>query len=142
MEDKFFFINTEDEVCYRIYTYINNSKYEMSFYSYWFNNFKTVRFYISIGSGKKRKETQMGAIEKTNKSDGGLKTLVWCKEMIKKFIEEYESLSVWHKDLESMYLIVQWENNRLREIYKNKLKDLGFYTTVDMGQKCLKLKVR
>lgn len=80
-------------------------------------------------------------MEKVNRSTGGLKALVWYKKAIKDFIENFMNID--HKYVnKNAYLIIHWENPRLRNIYKERLKDMGFYMTSDMGNKCLKLKIK
>lgn len=137
---EFFLVDTDDVYCWRIKGLINNSMYQMDFHTYYLNN--SLRIYVALSSGKKRKELDYSGLYKTNNSDGGLKTLVWCKNQIKKFIEEHKSLVRYYNDMESIYIIVGWDDKKRREIYKAKLKDLGFYMTHDLGSKCLKLKVK
>lgn len=140
MESQFYLVDTEDTYCYRVEGIINNSKYRLDFNIYFFNN--SLSLYITLGSGKKRKELSMSSLEKVNKSDGGLRVLAWCKQRILQFKDEYKGIVKNLRDGDDVYLIVQWENKRLREIYKKKLKDVGFYMTYHCGTKCLKLKVR
>lgn len=114
---------------------INNSFYKISFFPRYKN--KSVRYYIGVTSGIKRKELLLESIEKYNKSTGGIKALIEIKKCIIYFIENVNDIDSYFKEYTKAYIIVNWENNRLRNIYISKLKSLNFYISNDLGNKCL-----
>ena len=140
MESEFVYIKSEDTVCYRVEKVINNSKYRIDFHPYIFT--ESLRLYVSVSSGKKKKELNFSSLEKQNNSDGGIKALFWYKQVIKELIERQEDIIKWYSDYKNIHIIVQWEDKKRRDVYTYGLKDLGFYITHDLGNKCLKLKIK
>ena len=51
---------------------------------------KSLKFWASISSGKKREDLEVYE-EKDVKSKGGIKALIWCKNTILEFPKEYDA---------------------------------------------------
>ena len=95
---------------------------------------KSDKFWISAGSGKKRKELDIWE-EKPNKSLGGLKALLWMKRMVLDFPNYYVN-SCFGRENKRRYLIIAWSDNRRRNIYERLLKE-GFVFTIQDNKKVL-----
>lgn len=94
---------------------------------------KTIRFWVSVSSGKKRKELNIFE-DKENKSFGGIKALFWIKRAILKFPEFYTKDYI-TEDVKC-FICIHWADSRRRDIYK-RLKKEGFYFMPIEGQKTL-----
>jgi len=84
---------------------------------------KTVRFWISLSSGKKRKELSVFE-DKPNKSLGGIKALIWAKKEILNFPYWYTRSYI--TEDKKCFICIGWEDSRRRNIYE-RLKKEGFY---------------
>ena len=94
---------------------------------------KSLRFWVAVSSGKKRKDLNIFE-EKENKSLGGIKALFWVKKAILHFPTFYTE--GWRTENTKMYICVTWADSRRRDIYKRLEKD-GFYFMQIDGNKTL-----
>ena len=92
---------------------------------------KSVKYWFSISSGKKRKEFQIFE-DKENKSLGGIRALFWIKEAMYDFPLFYGYRIRGRKQ----YLCVGWADNRRRNIYERLIKE-GFQFRSERGNKIL-----
>jgi hypothetical protein len=97
-----------------------------------YENNKSDKFWISISSGKKRKDLHIFE-EKENKSTGGLKALVWIKKSMLEFPNFYNRKN---NSKKKQYICVSWADSRRRNIYQRLIKD-GFSFSIDDGEKIL-----
>jgi hypothetical protein len=112
----------------------NGCKYYL--YMSVYENSKSDKFWVSISSGKKRKDFHVFE-PKENKSTGGLEALVWIKNTMLEFPEFYNS----HRKItKSQYICVSWADSRRRDIYQRLTKE-GFVFTIDEGEKILMKKL-
>lgn len=113
-----------------IYVSKNSSgqKIHLSFAKY--VNGLDVVWYPFLWFGKRKLGYQY--LKQTGKD--GLKSLFWAKQQMKTFIDE----------LNPRYnhtIVVQWDDNRRRDVYIRGLKELGFYMSIMNKKKSLLLKV-
>ena len=95
---------------------------------------KSLRFWIAVSSGKKRKELDIFE-DKKNKSLGGLKALFWIKKAVLHFPTFYHK--GWMTDNTRMYICITWADSRRRDIYEKFLEKDGFsFMNID-GKKTL-----
>lgn len=94
---------------------------------------KTVRFWVALSSGKKRKELDVFE-DKENKSFGGIRALFWVKKAILHFPEFYTKGYI-TEDVKC-FICIHWADSRRRNIYK-RLEKEGFYFMHIDGQKTL-----
>lgn len=99
---------------------------------------KSVKFWVAASSGKKRKEKDIYK-DKENKSLGGMKALMWLKEMMYAFPAYYNKYYPFEAN-KKQYLQIHWADSRRRDIYQRLLKE-GFQFIVDSGQKLLMKKL-
>lgn len=86
---------------------------------------KSLKFWASISSGKKREDLEVYE-EKDVKSKGGIKALIWCKNTILEFPKEYDA----DKKLKQ-FICIGWSDSRRRDIY-DRLRKYGFnYSQID-----------
>jgi hypothetical protein len=97
---------------------------------------KTVKYWVSISSGKKRKDFEVFE-EKANKSFGGLKALFWIKSAVFSFSEFFKPRLNGRQE----YICVGWADARRRDIYENYLKREGFTFAMEFGNKILMKKL-
>ena len=83
-------------------------------------NRKTVRYWIHISSGKKRKDFEIFE-DKENKSLGGIRALYWIREAMYDF-PKYFSNRVGER---TQYICIGWADSRRRDIYQ-RLEKEGF----------------
>lgn len=89
-------------------------------------------YYISMEVYKKRKQINDNYLKVTGQD--GISTLVFAKEAIsafEKFISEEAS------SFRSVYLAVEWTDNRRRDVYMRGLSSLGFDFKILHGNKVL-----
>lgn len=96
---------------------------------------KSLKYWIAISSGKKRKEFDIFE-EKENKSLVGIKPLFWIKNEILEF-PKYYTKGMTNK---SQYICITWADNRRRNIYQ-RLEREGFKFMNIGGEKCLVKKI-
>ena len=96
---------------------------------------KSVKYWFSISSGKKRKDFEIFE-EKASKSLGGIRALFWIKEAMYDF-PKYFSNRVRGR---TEYLMIGWADSRRRNIYQ-RLEKEGFQFMVDNGNKILMKKL-
>tara|TARA_R110000782_G_scaffold260726_1_gene352051 strand:- start:1980 stop:2378 length:399 start_codon:yes stop_codon:yes gene_type:complete len=94
---------------------------------------KSIKYWISVSSGKKRKEFEIFE-GKENKSLGGIRALFWIKEAMYDFPKFYKDKHSLFK-LNS-YICIGWSDSRRRDIYK-RLEKEGFQFMMDEGNKIL-----
>jgi len=99
--------------------------------------YKSIKYWIHVSSGKKRKEFEIFE-DKENKSLGGIRALFWIKEAMydfPKFYEEKRGISKLNS-----YLMIGWADTRRRNIYQRLGKE-GFQFMMDGGNKILMKKL-
>ena len=96
---------------------------------------KSIKYWIHVSSGKKRKEFEIFE-DKENKSLGGIRALFWIKEAMYDF-PKYFSNRVRGR---TEYLMIGWADSRRRNIYQ-RLEKEGFQFMVDNGNKILMKKL-
>lgn len=95
---------------------------------------KSIKYWVSASSGKKRREFEVFE-EKEVKSLGGIKALFWIKEAILDFPFFYGN--PYNK---TEYICIAWADNRRRNIYE-RLKKEGFVFAMESGVKILRKKL-
>lgn len=83
----------------------------------------SLRYWVAVSSGKKRKELDIYE-DKPNKSLGGIKALLWIKNAILDFPKFYTR--EYYTENFKIYLCVRWADSRRRDVYK-RLTKYGFY---------------
>ena len=96
---------------------------------------KSVKYWFSISSGKKRKEFEIFE-EKASKSLGGIRALFWIKEAMYDFPKYFSNIVRGRTE----YLMIGWADSRRRNIYQ-RLEKEGFLFMVDNGNKILMKKL-
>lgn len=96
---------------------------------------KSVKYYVSVSSGKKRKEFEIFE-EKENKSFGGIRSLLWIKEAMYDFPNFYAQ----YVENRNEYLCIGWSDSRRRDIYE-RLKKENFIFMQEAGRKILMKKL-
>lgn len=96
---------------------------------------KSVKYWFSISSGKKRKDFEIFE-EKGNKSFGGVSALYWLKECLIDFPSFFAPKVYGRKE----YLCVGWADTRRRNIYERLQKE-GFQFMLEGGRKILMKKL-
>lgn len=86
---------------------------------------KSTRFWFGASSGIKRKELSIFE-HKERKSSGGIKALLWIRNMIYNFYEWYEP-----DEGKSSYACIRWSDNRRRKIYERLLREGFQYMIID-----------
>jgi hypothetical protein len=92
---------------------------------------KSVKYWFSISSGKKRKDFEIFE-EKGSKSFGGIKSLFWLKECLLDF-PNFFARRLYGRN---QYICIGWSDNRRRNIYERLVKE-GFQFMVEGGRKIL-----
>lgn len=92
---------------------------------------KSVKYWFSISSGKKRKDFNVFE-EKESKSFGGLKALLWLKECLFDFPNFFAP----RLRGRSQYFCIGWADSRRRDIYERLQKE-GFQFMIEGGRKIL-----
>lgn len=98
---------------------------------------KSIKYWISVSSGKKRKEFEIFE-DKENKSLGGIRALFWIKNAIYDFPKFYAKRIGISKL--KQYLMIGWADSRRRNIYQRLQKE-GFQFMIDDGNKILMKKL-
>lgn len=75
-----------------------------------FFTFKAEKFWVSSSSGNKRKHKDIFE-DKDYKSKGGIKALIWIRDVMLNFSEFYGN-----KFKKKQYIIVSWSDSRRRDI--------------------------
>ena len=83
----------------------------------------SLRFWVAVSSGKKRKELDIFE-DKDTKSLGGIRALIWVKNAFLSFPEFYNEN--YHCDGFKVYICIRWSDNKRRDIY-SRLEKEGFY---------------
>lgn len=99
-------------------------------------NWKSFKYWIAAGSGKKKKDLRVFE-ERFSKSFGGLTALLWIKEKMMEFPEFYENK--YYKPKNS-YICIHWADSRRRDIYQ-RLEKEGFKFFTEHGVKILRKKL-
>ena len=99
------------------------------------DNTKSVKYWVSVSSGKKRAEFEIFE-DKENKSLGGIRALFWIKEAMYNFPEFYSK----RVDGRNQYICIGWADSRRRDIYARLQKE-GFTFTMEWGKKVLMKKL-
>lgn len=93
---------------------------------------KSINYYIIFFIGKKKKGYEF--LNTTGKD--GIKSLIWAKNCIKDFIiqiKEHYEFNLY----ENHSIVINWDDNRRRDIYYHGLKSLKFYYGMKFGIKSL-----
>ena len=106
---------------------------KVSFYGDYGKNQRIAYFHIGLIIKKKRKQIDDLFMKESGKD--GLKTLLFAKKALKEFegfiLEEYGNCH------EKMFIVVEWDDNRRRNVYYRGLKDLGYEFSDFKGNKTL-----
>ena len=98
---------------------------------------KSIKYWIQVSSGKKRKEFEIFE-EKESKSLGGVRTLFWIKDAMYDFPKFYtEKIGI---SKLSSYICIGWSDSRRRNIYQRLQKE-GFQFANYEGKKILMKKL-
>jgi len=92
---------------------------------------KSVKYWIHVSSGKKRKEFEIFE-DKENKSLGGIRALFWIKEAMYDF-PKYFFKYVGNR---TEYICIGWADSRRRNIYQRLQKE-GFQFMIENRNKIL-----
>ena len=92
---------------------------------------KSVKYWFSISSGKKRKDFEIFE-EKDNKSFGGVSALFWLKECLLDF-PTFFAPRLYSRN---QYLVIGWADSRRRNIYQ-RLEKEGFQFAMENNKKVL-----
>ena len=115
--------------------YFNEYKYKVEISTE--ERSKSIRFWVGLTSGKKRKELNIYE-DKKNKSLGGIKALLWAKKAILAFPNYFKEKYV--TDDVKLYICIHWADSRRRDIYQRLERDGFYFSTID-GNKTLIKKV-
>lgn len=99
------------------------------------DNTKSVKYWVSVSSGKKRVEFEIFE-DKENKSLGGIRALFWIKEAMYDFPKFYSK----RVDGRNEYICIGWADSRRRDIYARLQKE-GFTFTMEWNKKVLMKKL-
>lgn len=116
--------------------FFNGCVYRLTIIAYSSN--KSVKFWIAVSSGRKRKDLDIFE-DKETKSFGGLKALMWLKNKMYEFPKFYND----HYSFEAnkkQYFQIRWADSRRREIYRRLIKE-GFRFIRDGHRKILMKKI-
>lgn len=97
---------------------------------------KTLKYWISASSGKKKRDFYVFD-DKSEKSLGGIKALVWLKESMLEFPIFYKNRVYKRKE----YICINWSDSRRRDIYSRLQKEGFIFMNID-GNKCLMKKIK
>lgn len=100
---------------------------------------KSVKYFVAVSSGKKRKEFDIFE-EKLTKSFGGVKALFWIREAIYDFPIFY-SARISSKDKRNKYICIGWSDSRRKKIYQRYLEKDGFILMRDNNYNILMKKL-
>lgn len=95
-------------------------------------NRKSFAICVGLSSGKKRDDLLVFHA-KDNKNPSGISPLLWVKNEMLSFAEEFKKTK---SEGKKCILYVGWADNRRRRIYE-RLKNYGFYFGTKDGSKCL-----
>lgn len=110
---------------YKVFIYVEN------------NWFKSIKYWVGATSGKKRKDLEIFE-DKSNKSLGSIKGLLWIKKAMYDFPKFYAEK--FDLEEENRYICIQWSDSRRREIYGRLIKE-GFQFMQISGEKILMKKL-
>jgi hypothetical protein len=98
---------------------------------------KSIKYWIHVSSGKKRKEFEIFE-DKENKSLGGIRALFWIKEAMYDFPKFYAD----RRNIKELntYICIGWADSRRRNIYQ-RLEKEGFRFSMEDGKKILSKKL-
>lgn len=99
---------------------------------------RTVYCYVSLSSGKKRKDLKI-FMDKGYKNNGvGISALLWAKRLMLSFPDYYQSLPGRDHKNKKVYIAINWSDNRRRDIY-SRLKQQGFiFMNTEFGKSLVK----
>lgn len=109
-------------------------KYKYTVEIMWEERSKSIRFWVGLSSGKKRKDLEIFE-QKSNKSLGGIKSLIWAKKTMLQFPEFFKK-NYRTEDIK-LFICIMWSDNRRRKIYERLLKKDNFYFMSIDGKKTL-----
>lgn len=133
-------LDTKTDICYKIKKF-NSTYYKLTMQVEHFN--KTIKTWVSVSSAKKRKHLDNVEFEydlEGVKRDGGIKALLWIKNEILNFYNDY------NKDYKTelydkLYICIHWSNNKRRNVY-SRLQKEGFYFMNDENCKILMKEIK
>jgi hypothetical protein len=103
---------------------------------------KSVKYYVSSSSGKKRKEFDIFE-EKFSKSLGGIRALFWLKQAVLDFPSFYAN-SPYGRGVvrnKNIYICIGWSDSRRKKIYQKYLEKEGFKLMKDNSYSILMKKL-
>lgn len=97
--------------------------------------YKHISYWVCFQIGKRKDGYKY--MQTTGKD--GLKSLIWAKNCIKNFIESIKNRTNFYLTDETLKysVIIQWDDNRRRNVYYYGLKSLRFYYGMIDGIKVL-----
>jgi len=95
----------------------------------------SLRYWVSVSSGKKRRELKIFE-DKTDKSLGGIKALLWVKQTMLGFPKYY--VENYHVDGFKLYLCIRWADNKRRNIYERLTKEGFYFQHIDNSKTLIK----
>ena len=137
MENKSWKMDLQYENAFSIYKKFNSTFYKLTTQLQYHG--KTIKYWVFLSSGKKRKEFNYYE-NKPNKSDGGIKALLWAKEKIFSFHEFFISNYCIGNEVKNFYICLKWADSKRRNVYSRLIK-YGFYFMYDEGEKILMKKI-
>jgi hypothetical protein len=97
---------------------------------------KSIKFWVSTISGKKRKDLEAWE-HQTTKSLGGIQALIWIKRTMLEFPQHYRDRYTRKNEMDlPTHLCIEWTDSRRRDIYE-RLRSEGFHFTQMDGVKIL-----
>lgn len=91
-----------------------------------------IEFHIGLNVYKKRKDKAFNFMKNTGKD--GLATLLFARKAIIEFESFIQEKTCRYKDI---FIVVDWDDKRRRNVYERGLKSLGFEFDMLDGKKCL-----
>lgn len=114
---------------YTISKYFGKYKYVVSVFVE--ETDKSLKYWVGASSGRKRKQLDIFE-QKSDKSFGGIKALLWIKSCIFEFPKTHNKYVHGRKE----YICIQWSDSRRRDIYSRLIK-YGFEFQMIGGEKTL-----
>lgn len=111
---------------------------QITFYGDYWDDQRTAEFSVWLVVYKKRKDISKLFLKQTGKD--GLKTLLFAKEAIREF-EKY-ILREFGNCHQKIFINIEWDDNRRRDIYYRGLKNDGFEFRYFRGRKILSKEIK
>lgn len=111
---------------------------QITFYGDYWDDQRTAEFNVFLVVYKKRKDIHTSTLKQTGKD--GLKTLLFAKEAIKEF--ETYIVSKFGNYHNKIFINIEWDDNRRRNVYHRGLKNDGFRFDNFNGRKVLSKQIK